>query len=82
MASFSWKNAHFTQPSPFKPKFENVPLALRSLNFVCLGLRHRANYSSKNFPYNLPFSYFTFVTNGQMDKQTDRQTTHRAIDAL
>jgi len=35
----------------------------------------------EKYIYNIPFSHNTFVTDDD-DRRTDRQMTHRAIDAL
>jgi len=54
-------------PPPFKPQFENVPLALDGWNFACPSLTHMAKYLCKKFsPYDLSISQGTSIT----DKQT------------
>jgi len=57
MASFPTKTHIFPSPPPFFSEF-----ALDRWNFACLGLRRRANYSWKVFPYDLPLSHNTSVT--------------------
>jgi len=66
---FVEKRTFFSISFHLNPEFENVPLALDSWNFACLGVKHKANHSCIFFIYDLPFSRNTSVTND--DRQTD-----------
>jgi len=48
-SQFYAENAHFIKNLLFNPKYENVPLAPDCWNFACLGSKHVANYSCKQF---------------------------------
>jgi len=63
-------------PPPFNPKFENVLSALDRWNSACLRKRHMANYSCKDFPYDLLLSHNTSVMDDDDDEQmTDDNST-------
>jgi len=74
MGSFPLKNALFSYPRPFNPKFQNVSIGINDLNFACPSTRHIANYLRKKF-FPKPYPLATIYPLQTDDRQTDGRTT-------